>query len=117
MIEASSQLGAHRSVVQINWVANPFRGDQFERIWRPAAAAVINYGAHGYAFLRSKDDPLQFTQLALFDNEVDFDRYWYSDEIADVLTQVAGLYQVPVLPTWQQIVDFGSVISQLALNQ
>lgn len=109
--------GAPRSVVHIKWAANPFRGDEFERIWRPAARAVLNFGARGYAFCRSKEDPLQFDQFALFDSEIDFERYWYSDEIEQVRIAASGLFQVPVLPGKLEIVDFGSILAEAELER
>ncbi len=97
------------SMVIINWVANPFRGDRFEEAWRPAAEAVINFGARGWAFARSKDDPLHFMQVAVFDKKVDFERYWYSNETAEARIACAGLYQVPLLPVWFESVGLGIV--------
>jgi hypothetical protein len=96
-------------VVVINWVANPFRGDKFEEAWAPAAETVTKYGAHAWAFARSKDDPLQFIQMAAFDSKLDFDRYWYSEEIAEARVRCQGLYQVPVLPVWWGSVGYGVV--------
>ena len=52
--------GEQLQMVQIPWRANPFRGDRFEAAWAPAAEAVVKFGARGWAFLRSQDDPLHF---------------------------------------------------------
>ena len=49
-------------LVQIKWVANPFRGDTFAEGWRPAAEAVMDYGAHSWAFYRAQDGRLDFVQ-------------------------------------------------------
>jgi hypothetical protein len=98
------------SLVQIDWVTNPFRAEKFAAIWLPAAELVLDYGARGWAFLRSGEDPQQFIQLALFDKKVDFDRYWYSQEISDYRVQVTGLYQVPILPFWLTVEGSGSII-------
>jgi hypothetical protein len=95
-------------VVEIAWVANPFRGDAFEEAWAPSAEAVLKYGASGYLFLRSKEDRLRFTQLAFFETKLDFERYWYSEEIAAARALAVGLYQVPVLPEWHSVVGAGS---------
>ena len=100
---------AGQSLVEIPWVANPFRGDAFEEAWRPAAEAVMKYGASGYLFLRSKDDLLKFTQLAFFETKLDFERYWYSEEISEARIRVAGYYQVPLLPIWYRTVGSGVV--------
>ena len=100
---------ADESVVMIAWHANPFRGDKFEEAWRPAARAALDYGASSWAFFRSKDDPLDFIQLASFESKTDFDRYWYSEEIAEARAESSGLYQVPVLPQWLRVVDAGQL--------
>jgi hypothetical protein len=97
------------SLVVINWVANPFRGDRFEEAWAPAAATVTKYGARAWAFTRSKDDPLTFIQVAAFENKLDFERYWYSEETAEARIQCAGLFQVPLLPVWFECIDWGYI--------
>ena len=102
MIEAGQR------VVEINWIANPFRGDKFEAAWRPAAEAALRYGAGWYAFVRSKDDPIHFVQFAAFETKLDFERYWYSEEIADARASASGLFQVPVLPVFYEVLGAGS---------
>jgi hypothetical protein len=101
------------SMVIINWVANPFRGDRFEEAWRPAAEAATRYGASAWAFTRSKDDPLSFMQVAVFENKMDFDRYWFAEEIAEARVQVGGLFQVPLLPIWYECVGWGIVTNEI----
>jgi hypothetical protein len=105
--------GDDLSIVEINWVANPFRGDKFQEAWAPAAEAVVHYGARAWAFMRSKDDPLQFTQLAVFDAKIDFERYWYSEETAEARVKASGLYQVPILPIWHRSVSFGAIADEI----
>ncbi len=96
-------------MIQIKWVANPFRGEAFEETWLPAAEAVIDYGAISWAFYRNSDGLLDFVQEAIFPSKGDFDRYWYSEEISAARTNAAGLYQVPVLPTYWLIVGSGEL--------
>jgi hypothetical protein len=95
---------AGQVLVEVPWIANPFKGDAFEEAWRPAAEAALKYGATGYLFLRSKEDLLKFTQLAFFDSKLDFERYWYSEEISEARALAAGLFQVPVVPVWHGVV-------------
>ena len=102
------------TVVVILWHANPFRGDKFEDAWRPAAAAALDYGASYWALLRSKDDPLDFMQIAAFKDKVEFERYWFSEEIAEARAEAMGLFQVPVLPLWLRAVDAGELQSAIA---
>ena len=102
------------TVVTILWHANPFRGDKFEDAWRPAAAAALDYGASYWALLRSKDDPLDFMQIAAFKDKVEFERYWFSEEIAEARAEAMGLFQVPVLPMWLRAVDAGELAGEVA---
>lgn len=96
-------------VAQVKWAANPLRGDRFEELWLPAAEAVLDYGATGWAFLRAKDGLLDFTQWAFVPSQAEWDSYWYSEEIADARGKVSGLHHVPLLPTFHQISGIGSL--------
>jgi hypothetical protein len=104
------------SVVLVKWFVTPFRDEEFAYAWAPAAEAALRYGARGYAFLRSKDDKWQFSQLAFFDDKLDWERYWYSEEIADIRAQASGLYQIPVEYEWLEIVSAGSLAPAQAEN-
>ena len=97
------------NVVTILWHATPFRGDRFEDVWRPVAAAALDYGATFWAFWRSKDDPLDFTQVAIFPDKGSFERYWFAEEVAEARVEAAGYFQVPVLPLWFRVVGTGVV--------
>jgi hypothetical protein len=94
-------------LVQIRWVANPFRGEVFAEGWRPAAEAVLDYGATSWAFYRNLDGRLDFIQAAVFDSKADFERYWYSERIAEARAELAGKYQVPLVPVFYEIVGQG----------
>ena len=84
-------------LVQIDWVANPFRGDKFAEGWRPAAEAVLDYGATSGRFTRAIDGRLDFIQTALFPSKAHFERYWYSERIAEIPDRaVRATYQVPI---------------------
>jgi hypothetical protein len=98
-------------VVTILWHAVPFRGDKFEDAWRPAAAAAIDYGATYWAFLRSKDDPLDFSQIAAFKDKKAFERYWYSEEISEARAEAHGMYEVPLLPVWFRVSGAGELVA------
>ena len=93
--------------VEIRWVANPFRGDVFAEGWRPSAEAVLDFGASSWAFYRAADGRLDFVQEAVFESKADFERYWYSEHISEARAELAGKYQVPLLPTFWEIVGAG----------
>jgi hypothetical protein len=99
-------------VVEIKWVINPFRGDDFEAAWRPYAEAVLRYGATAWALLRSKEDHLLFAQFAVFESKLEFERYWQSDEISEARTRINGLYSVPVLPAWHSVSGSGQLVPE-----
>lgn len=105
---------AGAKLVQIDWLANPFRGDKFEQAWRPVAEAALDYGASGYAFVRSQDDRLHFTQLAVFEDKLAFERYWYSEEVSEARAAAAGMFQIPVVPVWHEVIDSGALESESA---
>jgi hypothetical protein len=96
-------------LIEIAWVANPFRGDRFERAWLPACEAALDYGARAWALVRSLEDPLMFTQFATFPDKLSFERYWYSEEVAEARAEATGLFQVPVLPVWYGVVGSGTL--------
>ncbi len=100
--------------VVVPWVANPFRGDRFAEGWLPAAEAVLDYGAVAWSFTRAHDGRLDFTQRARFRTKADWERYWYSDQIAEKRVELAGYYQVPLLPTFHEIVGEGAVKPELS---
>ena len=100
-------------LMAIIWHANPFRGDKFEDAWRPAAEAALRYGATEWLLLRSLDDPLDFTQFAVFPNgKEDFERYWYSEEISEYRIEASGLYQVPILPVFFRVTGAGALVPE-----
>ena len=85
------------------------------RVRRPAAEAVMDYGARSWAFYRAQDGRLDFVQEAVFERKADFEQYWYSDRIAEYRTRLAGKYQVPLLPTFWEIV--GSGVSEIGAGR
>lgn len=96
-------------VVAILWHATPFRGDKFEDAWRPVAEIALDYGATSWAFWRSKDDPLDFTQIMVFPEKAAFDRYWFSEQVAEARAEASGLYEIPILPMYFRVVGAGEL--------
>jgi hypothetical protein len=102
--------------VEIHWIANPFRAEKLRAAMLPGAEAVLDFGATGWAFVQSKEDPQHFIQLAMFRDTTDFERYWYSEVMADIRAEAAGLYQVPILPVWFTVDGAGSIVPADALD-
>ena len=96
-------------LAEVRWAINPFRGDRFQELWTPAAEAALDFGATGWALYRSKEGNLDFIQHAFFPTKDDFERYWYSEELAEARVKVAGYFQVPLLPTFHTVCGMGSL--------
>jgi hypothetical protein len=97
--------------VQIRWVANPFRGDVFAEGWRPAAEAAVDFGATQWSFTRAVEGRLDFVQTANFPSKAHFERYWYSERMAEIRIELSGYYQVPILPTFWEVVGASEAVS------
>ena len=101
--------GGDGIAVMVKWVANPFRGDKFEAAWLPVAEAALDYGATGWAFFRAHEGGLDFMQFAFFQTQLDWERYWYSEEVSEARAKASGLYQVPLLPATFSITGMGTL--------
>jgi len=97
--------------VVIVWHINPFRGDRFAEGWLPAAEAVLDYGATSWGFYRALDGRLDFIQEASFPTKAHFERYWYSETVAEKRVELAGYYQVPLLPAFYEILGEGAALN------
>jgi len=97
-------------LVQITWHVNPFRGDRFAAGWRPAAEAALDFGATSWAFYRAHDGRLDFLQQATFPTKAAFERYWYSDVVSERRVELAGYFQVPLLPEFFEVVGEGEAV-------
>ena len=88
----------------IEWHVVPFRADRWLELWEPAAARMPAFGAKRWSLLRGIDDPLTFHQQATWADQSDFERYWYSEEIAVAREKIIDLYDKPLLPAWYSLV-------------
>ena len=98
-------------LVHIPWAANPFRGDKFAEGWAAAAELALDFGAVSWGFYRSLDGRLDFIQEAVFPSKAHWERYWYSEELAEMRVQLQGYFNVPVLPELYEIVGEGRALS------
>ena len=86
--------------VIVPWYATGFRGDDLETALNEVAATALRYGASSYAVYRSRDDRYRFQQLAAFEEQLDWERYWDGPEMTDFRVLHSSWYQVPVLYGW-----------------
>ena len=79
--------------VIIPWYATGFRGADLETALNEVAATALRYGASSYAVYRARDDRYKFQQLAVFEEKIDWERYWAGPEMTDF--RVTPLQLVP----------------------
>jgi quinol monooxygenase YgiN len=94
-------------VMTIEFQATPFRAERFRELYEPAVSRVLAYGAGGYLFYRSEDDPDHFVHISFWDDRGDFERYWFSPEVQEVRRNTSGYHEQPVLPHWGAIYGRG----------
>jgi hypothetical protein len=96
-------------VVHIPWYATVFRGDKLAAALEEIAPLALRYGATEYAVYRSRDDRYKFTQMATFEDKLDFERYWYGDDFSQWRTDRTGWFQVPVVYVWHDLILSGGL--------
>ncbi len=103
--------GMGGEVVMVHWITNPFRGDRFAEAWLPAAEAALNYGAVSWGFYRALDGRLDFIQEATFPSKAHFERYWYSETVAERRVELQGYFNIPLLPEFYEALGEGKAVS------
>ncbi|HTT93935.1 MAG TPA: hypothetical protein VMF55_04635 [Solirubrobacterales bacterium] len=98
-------------VCRLDWHIAPFRGDRWLDAWEPMVEKCTAYGAKSWSLTRAVDDRLSFQQTMVWEDKEDFERYWYSQEIAEAREQVIGWYDIPLLPTWHTLLAAESVVT------
>ena len=90
-------------VCVLNWHISPLRGQRWLDAWLPAAEKCTAYGAKSWTLIRNNDDPLAYQQAMVWESHADFERYWFSQEIAEAREQVIDLYVIPLIPAWHSL--------------
>ena len=60
---------------------------------------------------------MDFIQEAVFPSKAHFERYWYSETIAEKRIELQGYFNVPVLPVFYEIVGEGRALSLAPAQQ
>ena len=93
--------------VQLDYIVTPFRAQRFVDRYRPAIARPRTYGATGYLFYRSEADSAHFVHMIFWEDRAGFDRWWFSREMQEIRTSIAGLHGQPMLPHWHTVLEQG----------
>jgi hypothetical protein len=91
--------------VQLDYAVTPFRSNRFYELYHPAIKRPLAYGASGLLFYRSEEDPDHFVHLILWEDRADFSRWWFSEEMTKVRTEISGLHGQPLLPKWNTLLE------------
>ena len=94
-------------IVYVPWYATVFRGDKLSAMVAEIAPTALRYGATGYAVHRNRDDAYKILQMATFEHKLDWDRYWNGPEFVHFRAAAQGLFQVPILYSWNDLVIEG----------
>jgi hypothetical protein len=93
--------------VQLDYAVTPFRANKFYELYYPAIKRPLTYGATGYLFYRSEDDPDHFVHYILWEDRAGFQRWWFSQEMQDLRGAISGLHGQPLLPKWNTVLEQG----------
>jgi hypothetical protein len=98
-------------VCRLDWHIAPLRGDRWLALWEPAVEKCTAYGAKSWSLTRAEEDSLKFQQTMVWESKADFERYWFSPEIADARESVVNWYDIPLLPTWHTLIAAEAVVA------
>jgi predicted NACHT family NTPase len=96
-------------VCKLHWHVSPLRGVRWLELWEPAAEKCTAYGAKSWTLTRNDEDTLAYEQTMIWESKADFERYWYSPEIAAARQAVVNWYDIPLLPEWHTLIAADSV--------
>ncbi len=96
-------------VVQLQFYATGFRGDDIEAALSQLAPISLRYGATRYEVFRARDDRYRFLTSFEFPDKSGWDRFWFGEEFTEMRAACSSWYQVPLLYSWNDIVGSGSV--------
>ncbi len=95
-------------VCRLDWHIAPLRGDRWLALWEPAVELCSAYGAKSWSLTRADEDTLKYQQTMVWESKADFERYWFSPEIAKIRESVVNWYDIPLLPTWHTLIAASS---------
>ncbi len=116
---SGEQQGRHGQpgVVWVVWYATVLRHQLFVAEVARAAPLALRYGATQYAVHQSRDDLYKITQMAWFENQRDWYRYWDGPEMTEFRARNSGKFQIPITYVWQDEVAFGSLGPEVPLPE
>jgi hypothetical protein len=99
------------SVVYIPWYATVMRHDALAEAVAEVAPVALRYGATKYAVHRSRDDRYKITQMAWFESQVDWYKYWEGPEMIEFRAANSGRFQIPIVYVWHDEIVVGEIVT------
>ncbi|MEA2196672.1 MAG: hypothetical protein QOJ25_723 [Solirubrobacteraceae bacterium] len=96
-------------IVYIPWYATVLRHEAFAEAVSEVAPVALRYGATKYAVHRSRDDRYKITQMAWFESELDWHKYWEGPEMIRFRADNSGHFQVPIVYVWHDEITVGEL--------
>jgi hypothetical protein len=103
-------------VVHIEWYATVLRQEALAAEIVAAAPLALRYGATRYAVHRSGDDRYKITQMAWFESDRDWYRYWEGPEMTEFRRRNSGKFQLHVVYVWHEELAAGELGPEVPLN-
>jgi hypothetical protein len=98
------------SIVYIPWYATVLRQEALAEAVVEIAPVVLRYGATRYAVHRSRDDRYKITQMAWFESQADWYKYWEGPEMIEFRSAQSGKFQVPIVYVWHDELTVGEIV-------
>jgi hypothetical protein len=105
-----------QKVVHIEWYATVLRQEALAAEIVAAAPLALRYGATRYAVHRSDVDRYKITQMAWFESERDWYRYWEGPEMIEFRRRNAGKFQLHIVYVWHEELIAGELGPEVPLN-
>jgi hypothetical protein len=102
-------------VVWIPWYATVLRQESFAEAVAGVAPLALRYGATQYSVHRSREDRYRITQMAWFEDQRDWYRYWDGPEMIEFRARNSGRYQIPVVYVWNDELAAGALGPEVPL--
>ena len=103
-------------VMHVDWYATVLRQDQFAIDVAQVAPLALRYGATQYAVHQSRDDRYKITQMAWFESQAAWYRYWEGPEMIEFRRRHSAKYQIPITYTWYDELVAGALGPEVGLE-
>ncbi len=103
-------------VVHIDWYATVLRQEPFAAEVAYVAPLALRYGATQYSVHRSRDDRYKIMQMAWFESQQDWYRYWEGLEMTEFRRRNMGHYQIPINYVWYDELVTGALGPEVTTN-